>query len=138
MRVLRYMVVLCTLSACELPRRLYVELTVDRSEYVAGETVNAQLINTSPEAIEFGACSLKLERRTSVSWEEVGPGNLPCAAILYTLAAGESRNMVYVLDPSLPQGAYRLRHFYNPARSAETTSTVSATVVVTQTGAGSP
>jgi hypothetical protein len=124
-------IVLSAVSACELPRRLYVDLIVDRTAYVAGDTIRVDLVNSSPETIEFGACSTVLERQMALGWEQVTPPRLPCIAILYTLQAGKSRRSVFILDRAMPSGVYRLRHYYTPAGSMKNTSTVSASVGVT-------
>jgi hypothetical protein len=79
------------------------------NEYAPGQMVDARLFNGSNEAIGYGACALRLERRQGNAWVLVGPEMVPCIDILYILDSNASVTIQTRIDKSVPIGIYRVR-----------------------------
>ncbi|HUF12674.1 MAG TPA: immunoglobulin-like domain-containing protein [Longimicrobiales bacterium] len=87
-----------------------IELRATASHYAAGDLATIRLTNHTDESIGYNLCMLRLERREPDGWVEIPFREaLPCLAIVYSLAPGESDQFVVELPDSLAGGDYRAR-----------------------------
>ena len=93
------------LSGPEAPE---VALIASESLYAPGDTLSAELINRSDEAVGYGACSLRLEHLGGRTWSLVGPEEVPRIDVLSLPQPGGTRVLRLYLDPILEPGTYRL------------------------------
>ena len=100
-----------------------VTLTTDRATYSPGETVNITLKNGADGAVGYNLCARTLERRASVSWEQVQ--RFPeapnvCTMNLLNLSAGESARVEAIIPASATAGRYRLTFPGSPPEARTT------------------
>ncbi len=91
-----------------------VTLSVLQPAYTAGDTLEAELSNSSQFTVGFNLCYTNLDRRTSSGWREVDaffgiPGNAGCADILAALESGATAQYRQQVPVGLAPGTYRLR-----------------------------
>jgi hypothetical protein len=112
---LRIALLCAFVSACASTTGLDgVRITARSAIYAPGQTVVADFVNQTEDAMGYGACSLQLERRAGGEWVPAHPEIEPCIAILYVLDPGTSRAVSLHLDGGLPDGEYRLRQTVLP------------------------
>ena len=110
-RILSPVLIIAALAGCELPTagERAPELRVLRSQYPAGDTLRARLVNRTGERIIYGACSLSLEQETSGGWVIALPAPELCIAIGYAVSPGGTASLKLPLPRTLGPGRYRVR-----------------------------
>jgi hypothetical protein len=87
-----------------------VTLTVDRTQYRAGNTMVLTLRNGTAQNIGYNLCGAGLDRRVGTEWQQVQPGLAEvCTLELRTLAPGGSATYRHTVPSGLAPGEYRVR-----------------------------
>lgn len=87
-----------------------IDLSVDRGQYRAGDTMMITLRNGSPDRIGYNLCPVALERRVNAEWQE-SPQRLAevCTLELRILDPGGSDTYQHTVPRGLTPGEYRVR-----------------------------
>jgi hypothetical protein len=87
-----------------------VDVTVSKSGYASGETVDVTVKNVSNLTLTYPLvfCKTELQREVSSTWTTVQVPSDGCRLALAILEARQSTINKYVLPTSLPSGIYRL------------------------------
>jgi hypothetical protein len=85
-------------------------ITTDHSSYVYGSKVTVGVRNVSSATQAYNFCPVTLQRVKNGAWitEANFPASGACAAVAYTLAAGDSVGFVFQLPQPPYQGVFRL------------------------------
>ena len=89
-----------------------LRVETDESGYVAGDTVRLTLTSLSDRPFSYNICfETVLERQVNAQWSSVDapPGQPPCQAGLFELAAGADATGSFLLPSDLAPGIYRYR-----------------------------
>ena len=130
--VLMGLTALSSITGCS--EKLAVRVIPERTVYTQGQTLSAQFVNNSEDPIGYGACSLHLERKVGATWVSVNPSTGTCIGNLYTLEAGQERELRVPLEEDLAPGAYRLRQDILPRTSLPERSVYSPDFQVQRAG----
>lgn len=86
-------------------------ITTDRSSYVFGSHVAVGVRNVSRATQLYNFCPVILQRFENGGWTTASsfpPAGGACAAVAYSLAAGDSVGFVFTLPQTPMMGSYRL------------------------------
>ena len=142
--ILSILVLVCACSSANMVNTSSspVELSLAKTDIVAGESITLSFKNVSGEELIYGdpRCGLSLEglRDTDNSWVTVTPANPVCTFQGRALAPGTSDSVTFLTDATLPTNRYRLRM---PSPEPSTSTTAAETVyspLFTIRAAGSP